>query len=394
MIAKITSGSDLYGVLAYNFLKIEDDKASILYSKNFASEPESIYDALDEFSPYFLANKRTKKTVFHVSLNPSLKDNIDKETMIKIADEYMERMGYSNQPYLVFSHKDIEREHIHIVSSRVDIEGNMIKNSFERRRSFNITRDIEEKYNLHPATNQEIRESNAIKKIDFRSDNWNGQLKRNLNEIMENYKFKDLKELKTILSTFNIDFEVTNRSDRSGLSYFITDNEGRKRTKPLHASKLSKNLGLKRIESCFTNKRQKKEVKERLLNIVSEALDKSISEKSFKIALKKQGVDVVLNKNEEGRIYGVSYVDHYSKSVFKGSDLGKEVSANSVELKSEDWIKHDEDKKYVKSNNNNEDFNPSIHSDSFTYFLSNILDPYYDDIILQGKKRNRKRKIQ
>ena len=78
---------------------------------------------MESFMPYLEANRRTTNTVFHASLNPSPEDKLTDEQLRDIAREYMERMGYGNQPYIVFKHKDIAREHLHIVSLRVDERG-------------------------------------------------------------------------------------------------------------------------------------------------------------------------------------------------------------------------------------------------------------------------------
>jgi len=67
------------------------------------------------------ANRDTRKPVFHVSLNPHPDDRLTDAELTAIAQEYMEKMGYGEQPYLVFKHEDIKRTHLHIMSSRVDI---------------------------------------------------------------------------------------------------------------------------------------------------------------------------------------------------------------------------------------------------------------------------------
>ena len=63
--------------------------------------------------------------------NPSPEDKLTDEQLRKIACEYMERMGYGKQPYIVFKHKDISREHLHIVSLRVDEQGRKLPHDFE-----------------------------------------------------------------------------------------------------------------------------------------------------------------------------------------------------------------------------------------------------------------------
>ena len=60
----------------------------------------------------------------------------------------MERMGYGNQPYIVFKHKDIERQHLHIVSLRVDELGRKINDSREYDRSMSVLRESDRKYGM------------------------------------------------------------------------------------------------------------------------------------------------------------------------------------------------------------------------------------------------------
>ena len=86
---------------------------------------------MESFMPYLEANRRTTNTVFHVSLDPSPEDKLTDEQLRKIACEYMECMGYGKQPYIVFKHKDISREHLHIVSLRVDENGHKLSHDFE-----------------------------------------------------------------------------------------------------------------------------------------------------------------------------------------------------------------------------------------------------------------------
>ena len=100
-------------------------------------EPFDRYGRLDidacmeSFRPYLEANRRTTNTVFHVLLNPSPEDKLTGEQLREIAREYMERMGYGNQPYIVFKHNDISREHLHLVSLRVDENGHKLSHDFE-----------------------------------------------------------------------------------------------------------------------------------------------------------------------------------------------------------------------------------------------------------------------
>ena len=125
MIAKISATENLGGALGYNFKKVEKGEASILLAAELYQSKEGRYtmeDVLADMEALIPKNCRTKKTVFHCSLNPHPDEKLSDEQLTQIAKEYMEALGYGNQPYIVFKHSDIAREHIHIVSLRVDGE--------------------------------------------------------------------------------------------------------------------------------------------------------------------------------------------------------------------------------------------------------------------------------
>ena len=136
MVANIRSGSSPGGALYYNKEKVDRDEAEILYWQKMLEPYDKrgrldIDACMESFRPYLEANRRTSNTVSHVSLNPSPEDKLTDEQLREVAREYMERMGYGNQPYIVFKHKDISREHLHIVSLRVDENGHKISDSYD-----------------------------------------------------------------------------------------------------------------------------------------------------------------------------------------------------------------------------------------------------------------------
>ena len=136
MVGNIRSGSSPGGALRYNKEKVDKDEAEVpLWQKMlepFDKHGRMDIDAcMDSFRPYFEANRRTTNTVFHVLLNSSPEDKLTGEQLRETAKEYMERMGYGDQPYIVFKHNDISREHLHLVSLRVDENGHKLSHDFE-----------------------------------------------------------------------------------------------------------------------------------------------------------------------------------------------------------------------------------------------------------------------
>ena len=173
MVANIRSRPSPSGALYYNKEKVDKDEAEVLLWQKML-EPYDKCGRLDidvcmeSFMPYLEANRRTTNTVFHASLNPSPEDRLTDEQLRKIACEYMERMGYGEQPYIVFKHKDISREHLHIVSLRVGLDGRKLAHDFEARRSREILDALERRYGLRPAAEGDAKQTyDTLSKLDY-----------------------------------------------------------------------------------------------------------------------------------------------------------------------------------------------------------------------------------
>ena len=146
MIAKIGRSSNLYGALSYNNLKVEKEKGQILFANKIIETTNGVYTVgqlTQSFEPYLIANRNTEKHTLHISLNPDPKDQVSDDKFREIAQEYMQEMGYGEQPFLVFKHTDIDRSHIHIVSVCVNENGQKISDKFEKMRSMNLCRELE-----------------------------------------------------------------------------------------------------------------------------------------------------------------------------------------------------------------------------------------------------------
>ena len=114
MVAKINRGVSLYGAIVYNQQKVEDATARIIYGNrmitNVMGNPEQVVrQTMWAFENYLLANKNTEKPILHISLNPSLDDRLTDSQFADLAKEYMQKMGYGDQPYIVYIHEDISR---------------------------------------------------------------------------------------------------------------------------------------------------------------------------------------------------------------------------------------------------------------------------------------------
>ena len=337
MIAKISATENLGGALGYNFKKVEKGEASILLAAELYQSKEGRYtmeDVLADMEALIPKNCRTKKTVFHCSLNPHPDEKLSDERLTQIAKEYMEALGYGNQPYIVFKHNDIAREHIHIVSLRIDGEGKKINDKFEKRRSKQITDALERKYSLIPSSKVTDREMKEVSKIDTTKGNIKEQVAETLLSVLKHYEFCSLGELNAILSIYNLAVEEVKTEFRgkkyNGLVYVPTDDKGGKVSTPINASDIGRGVGYTAVQ----NRMQKS--KQSIKALISAAREKVLhvmrtspqTEEALQQRLEEQGLRMVVRKNENGRIYGITFIDDKEGIALNGSRLGKGYAAN------------------------------------------------------------------
>jgi hypothetical protein len=340
MIAKIGKGENLWGALTYNQQKVDNENGTVLLTNKIPDlwdRPYSVKFFHQYFEPYLIANNKTEKPVRHISLNPDPNDKVDDKDYREMAQQYMQEMGYGNQPYVVFKHTDIDRTHIHIVTTCVQIDGKKISDRYDHHRSMEACRKLEKQYNLKVAgENRNLNQSSIFKPVDYTNGNIKAQLSSVIRHIPKTYGFQSMGAYNALLSQFNISSEEVSGElhgkMRKGIVYFATDKNGKKISNPFKSSLFGKHAGVENIQVLIEKSRVKMKndpSKLILKRTIETALSTSKSEASFKTQLLEQGIDTVIRKNNQGRIYGITFIDHNSKLVWNGSQLDKELAANS-----------------------------------------------------------------
>jgi len=335
MVAKISIGSSLYGALAYNSEKINKEEGRLLGANKIILPADGQIDIgriAENFREFMPMMGRTKKPVLHISLNPHPDDKLTDQDFEILAREYLEKLGFGEQPYIIYKHEDIDRHHIHIVTVNVNEQGKRLNQDFLFRRSKKITTEMEEKYNLHKAQREKITPDMPIKKVDPSGD-IKRQVANTVKMVGMRYKFQTLGEYNAVLSLYNVRCEQTdgkvNGREYHGLVYFATDDEGKVIANPFKASRLGKFASRTAVEGRFERTREKIDVSP-TKNIVADVLDRATDKEDFTAKLKNCGIDVVFRYTDEGRIYGVTFIDHNTMTVLNGSRLGKQFSANAL----------------------------------------------------------------
>ncbi|WP_296944976.1 hypothetical protein [uncultured Dysgonomonas sp.] len=153
--------------------------------------------------------------------------------------------------------------------------------------------------------------------------------------LSEMYSFQTLGEYRALLSLYNIGVEEIKGENKGkayrGLVYSALDSDGNRVGTPLKSSLFGKEHGLDRLEKRFEKSKETIKVNgiaKQTRATVSASFASTRTESEFRAALREKGIDLVLRRNDEGRIYGATFIDHNQRVVLNGSRLGKEFSAN------------------------------------------------------------------
>ena len=339
MVPNITSGSSFYGVIAYNKIKVDKGMAKVLWHPKIAADTSGnvpVENCVQAFEPYIALNSHVRKPVIHISLNPYPKDILSKELMTVLAQEFMEKFGYGNQPYIVWLHEDINRKHMHIVSVRIDETGEKIDHNREAIRAQNICREMEVKYGLHPTLGEHSeRELVNLQKVDYPKGDVKAQLKHTARTLLECYSCHSLAEYNTLLNLYNVTvYEVrgsVNGKEYHGIMYGALDDNGQQVGTPFKSSKLGKAFGYEALQKKFaasTEKVKKNSLAERTRQEIIKAMQDISTKEDFARRLKEADIEVVYRINPEGCLYGITFIDHTNQTVLNGSRLRKAFSAN------------------------------------------------------------------
>ncbi len=349
MVAVIHAGKSLKNTLNYNENKVKQQAASLIHSSGFAKDSEqlSFPDKIKTLQKLTELNEKTTVNSVHISLNFDTSEKLDKDTLCRIADSYMQKIGFGEQPYLVYHHTDASHPHIHIVTTNIQRNGKRIKlHNIGKNQSEKARKQIEKDFNLVKADSKQRKHQYEIKPIDAKKVLYGRTPKSGtkraitnvLDAVLPQYKYTSLPELNAVLKQYNLVADQGGKDSRiyknGGLVYRVLDEKGEKVGVPIPASHIYSKPTLAHLKKRFSENepvRQKHKIR------VKNALDLSIVKhkgatiSDLKAALQKESIQLVLRQNADGIIYGLTYVDHQTKCVFNGSDLGKPYSANGVQ---------------------------------------------------------------
>jgi hypothetical protein len=342
MVAKIKSGKSLIGALNYNENKVKQGKATLIAAAGYPKEMNDLnfYDKLQRLTDLAEGNQCAHTNAVHISLNFPNGEAPPTETLQAIASDYMTGIGFEDQPYLVYRHSDAGHPHIHIVTTNIKRNGYRISLHYlGQNQSEKIRKAIEIKYQLTKAQDQPKRKPDLkAEPAEYGQAETKRVITNIVNQVVRTYKFTSIPEFNAVLQCYNIQADRGSKDSRmyarEGLVYWILDNQGNKIGVPIKASSIYGKPTLKTLDDKFKlNEQLRKPFKADLIKAIDTTLAKHPLKEGFQKALNAKGIQVILRQNDEGRIYGVTFIDQNNKAVFNGSDLGKAYSANLLSAK-------------------------------------------------------------
>ena len=325
--------------LDYNEEKVLHGVAELVGYANMESiDREKVY-AL--FERYERTRYRIREMSFHASVNPSPSDDCSEEKLLSFVADLMRHLGYGSQPYLVYRHFDIEREHYHIVSVRADGDGRKINNYYEKRRASAFMKEVAPRYGFSLAEKGSHvtaqmgpkREKNARPaRFDPRKEV--SRQMRDLFGVALTYDHDSFTQLAAILEDYGLRAAVAGDDGPEAITLQGLDRKGSPVTQPVPESALGAHLyseaGALWSSIRHGHGRRARE-KERLRSLVGFAFGISRSEGHFVNILRNKGIAVHLSRTEDtGEVFGILFVDHSTRTVFKASEIRDVISVRMM----------------------------------------------------------------
>ena len=307
MIGSIGYGESCQGMLNYVFKK---EGMRILGYGNMISQDisQKFFGSVLHFQGQ---RNATKNRYAHISLNLPHGEHLDDETFHEVSKEYMQQMGYGEQPFVVVRHNDTKHEHVHIISTNVNESGKVLNIFNSYRRNIATRQYLEKKFGLSPSptTKQERKlPLHRLPELQAGMDETQGTkfyLQDVLSGILHKHRVRSFQELAKLTAPYHIEIRQTkSESGRIGVAYGLNNQKGY-RTRFIDGSKVHRGLSGPKLQKVFDAQSKSKLLpmhRKRLLKQIETTygLFKSIRPHDLAEVLKEyQGIDIKLDKKRD-----------------------------------------------------------------------------------------------
>ena len=326
------------GALSYNEQKVSQGKAELILAYRFSRDISEMgfSEKLLRFEKLSRLNTRTRTNTLHLSLNFSPDDKLNAQTLQKIAADYMERIGFSEQPYLVYQHKDTAHPHLHIVATTIKTNGKAIYlHNIGKTKSEPARKAIELEYGLVVANRKVLAKSLPLQPVPLQEALYGkGETKRLISnivlEIIGSYKYGSLDELNAVLRQYNVMADGGAEGSRirkhQGLTYSLLDKRGNKIGVPIKASTIYTSPTLSSLQKKMQKNLVKKVVgREHTGKIINDALYTSKNAGEFFHLLRQNQIRCVFDRSNTQGEEKAYFIDNRKRLVFTNGELSVDI---------------------------------------------------------------------
>lgn len=328
MVVKIQqSASSMKGVIDYNIRKADGGVAHVIGTANIGGDDEGAIRGV--FSRYERMNIRSRNVSFHMSINPSESEAMNDTTAFSLAMDIIAGLGYSGQPVAVFRHEDTGRVHYHCISIRTRPDGRKIRDTYERRKCQEILAGLSMKYGFTVGKGSGMNRGHAASgKPAVRFNRALGEITRQMTDIFIEclkYRFTTEAQFIMLLKTHGISAVGRKCSeDRPAFLLQGLDRKGVPCTGIIRSDALDSGLYDRfviRMAQCRTRTESLRTVKGRMSGIITWGTGKAGDLTRLERMLARKGIIMHVSRTTAGEIFGTTFIDLMSRSVFKGSEL-------------------------------------------------------------------------
>ena len=302
---------------------------------------------MNTFTAYENGSIRTQNMSFHATVSPSPADRLSDKQIVALVNDWMRKMGYGKQPYVLYKHHDTERPHYHIVSVRVDENGHKIPDFQERRRSLQAMKELAQQYDFEIGKGAEseksakARDCNPYNGFDPTKGDFSGQVEK-IADLAMTYHFRRADQFVLIMEALGV--RVIRKEDGSCHFIGLDPKTHKPVTAPIGDSGVrfpSEAALQKRAEACKGQIKMRE--KQKIANAVRIALSPAKGIKTELHTLRylaKWGIYTQFSKTADGKIFGVTFVDIKNRCVFKASDIPGVTASQFEAARAVLWAKN------------------------------------------------------
>jgi hypothetical protein len=334
MVTIIKIGSSINRIINYNESKVTQGQAQCIGAGNYPVDLDRLTDKIKKrrLTKITLLNQGIKRNAIHISLNFSPLEDHSRETLMAIANTYMQRIGFAKQPYLVYEHYDAGHQHLHLVTTYIKRDGKTMHiYNLAFHKSEPAREEIEEIFGLIKAReakayNQLDLNSIPIRRVKYGETESKKAINLVLNYILNQYSYTNFTELNAILSQYNLIAQRGSENSKTflagGLVYQILNERGKPVGKPIKASILHNKPTLGFLENQFKeNAIKNPEYQIGLKKIVNRYCIQSIPLDELGPILQRSSIATVAKKDSDGLLNELTFIDYKTKSFLNGDFL-------------------------------------------------------------------------